>query len=511
MKKITSFIEIFCTKTIFLLSMIMFGVFSYWAAKYVHEFPADYSEERVIGSLDSPIRNLMVFIFLFMLMFLVQKALLRGTNKSQKKRINIFVAVNMILVGVFGIIWVAGSHIMPYADQHQVYLTSVEFSQGIYRDMKEYFYMCPQQYGLAFLYECVLWIWESYHLIQYINVIFLVMIYFFGFKLSELLFDSSRAGLFTVLAMDCFLPLILYVNFVYGEMGTVAMSMCAVWFVMKWLEENKKRYVVAAVIAMTLAMLVRMNMVIVSVALTIILCVTALKKKSWKACVISLLLFVVPFGSIRAVELSYEARSGIKVGEGIPTVLVVAMGMQQSWQGAGAYNAYNHMVFWGGASGDSAVAAQIATDYIKDRVQEMMSDPATTRYFYQSKIWEQWNVGSMGSLFMTDHFEAAPFALAQSVYGGELQQVVLDWMNSYLFVIYAATFFYAAYGLIFVKDIRKSIFCLIAIGGLIFSLLWEAKSRYVFPYVVMILPCVGASWEMFSIYMNGLIAKIVKK
>lgn len=511
MKKITSFIEIFCTKAIFALAVVMFGGFSYWAVKYKHEFPADYSAERVVGSFDSLKKNLLVFLFVFGGMYLIQKLLSRGTKQAQKKKINIFVVINIILVGIFGVIWVAGSHIMPYADQHQVYLTSVEFSQGIYRDMKEYFYMCPQQYGLAFLYECVLWIWESYHLIQYINVIFLVMIYFFGFQLSKLIFGTQQAGLCTVLAMDLFLPLVLYVNFVYGEMGTVAMSMCAVWAVMKWLEKEKISYAVLGAVAMALAMLVRMNMVIVSVALAIILCVVALKKKNWKACVIALLLFVVPFGSIKAVELSYEARSGIKVGEGIPTVLVVAMGMQQSWQGAGAYNAYNHMVFWGDAGGDSEVAAQIATDYIKGRIHEMAEDPATTRYFYQSKIWEQWNVGSMGSLFMTKHFDAAPFALAQSVYDGPLQGPVLEWMNSYLFVIYAAAFLFAVYGFTFVKDIRSAVFYLIAIGGLIFSLLWESKARYVFPYVVMILPCVGVMFALITQYFEGLISKVVKK
>lgn len=317
--------EVICTKIVFLIAAGMFGCLTFWATKYSHRYADDYSSERVLGYFDSLGENVLVFIIVLTVLYLLQKLLLRGTAEQLKKRVRLFLVIDMIVSGIFAIVWVTGCHIAPSDDQLQVYLTAVEFTQGIYRDMEAYFRMCPQQYGLAFLYECVLWIWESYHLIQYFNVLFLLMILFFGYQISDILFENPRINFYTILAMNLFLPLMAYVNFVYGEVGTVAMSLCSVWAVFKWMKSDKKRYIVLAVVSMTLALMVRLNMIIVAVALAIVLVVFALRNKNWKACIVAVLLFVVPLGSIEAVEWTYELRSGIEVGDGIPVSVNVAM------------------------------------------------------------------------------------------------------------------------------------------------------------------------------------------
>ena len=511
MKKFVASLETFCTKTVFLIATAMFGCLTFWAVKYTHEYQSDLVQEKAFGSYDSLGPNALTFVLLLVVFFILQKLLLRGEKEKQRKRVLCFVIVDMVLVGIWAVIWVAGSHIMPNADQYQVYLTAVDFTKGIFTDMEAYFYMCPQQYGLAFLYECVLWIWESYHLMQYINVIFLLMILFFGYKLSEDLFESTRAGFYTVLVMNLFVPLFLYVNFVYGELCTTAMSLCSAWAVLRWMQKGKKRYVVTAVIAMTLAIMVRMNMVIVAIALAIVLLIFTLRNKNWKACVVAVLLFVVPFSTIEAVELSYELRSGLEVGRGIPTIAVVAMGMQQSWHGAGVYNAYNHQTFWNAGGGDTDKAAEVAWEYVRGRIREFKADLPTTRYFYQSKIWEQWNVGSFGSLFMTNHFESAPFAPTQELYGGELKYRFLEWVNYYVFVIYLGATIYSLYGLISQKELKKTLLPMVVIGGMIFSLLWEAKPRYVFPYIVMILPAVAMGLHLCHCLVETILKKVKEK
>ncbi len=490
MEKRKVLFETICTKLVFLMAFMMFGCLTFWSVKYTHEY-GDLVKERVVGTLDNFTGNGMAAMLVLFVFYLLQALLLKGNKAQQRKRLQGFVIVDMIVVGIFAILWVGGCHIMPHSDQYQVYLTAVDFSKGNFQDMEGYFFMYPQQYGLAFLYECVLWIWESYHLIQYINIIFLLMILFLGYRLSEILFEQPRVSFYTVMVMNLFLPLTLYVNYVYGEMCTIAMSMWCIYAVLQWAETRKKRYGVLACLAMTLALLTRMNLIIVAIALAIGLVLYALRNKNLLACVLAVLLFIVPLGSMKLVECSYEIRSGLKVGDGIPAVAWVAMGMQQSWQGAGTYNAYNNSTFWGAGEGDSQKTADIAWEYIHARIQEFKADLPTTRYFYQSKIWEQWNVGSFSSLFMTNHFDGVPFGPAQEVYGGEVQKYLLNWMNHYLFVMYFAATVYCLYGLIRCKEIEKTLLPMMVIGGMIFSLLWEAKPRYVLPYVVIILPCVA--------------------
>lgn len=38
---------------------------------------------------------------------------------------------------------------------------------------------------------------------------------------------------------------------------------------------------------------------------------------------------------------------------------------------------------------------------------------------------------------------------------------------------------------------------IVVIGGFIFYIFWEAKSRYVFPYFMMMLPCACCGWDLF--------------
>lgn len=491
MKKATSSLEVFCTKFVYVISAIMFVALSFWAIKYKHGYSFDYASEKVWSTNDSLWRNVLFLGVILLVLYGLQAVLLRGEEKKQRKRVRIFLVADMVLTGIFAVLWVTGSHIMPHADQLQVYWTSLDFSQGIFTDMKAYFYMCPQQYGLAFLYECVLWIWESYHLIQYINVICLLMILLLGYQISDCLFESPRINLYTIIVMNLFLPLVFYVNFVYGEMGTIATSMCSIWAVLKWIKTGKKRYAVVGIVTMAVALMLRLNMIIVAIALAIVLCVLGVREKSWRAFVLAIALVVLPMANIELIEWTYELRSGLEVGDGIPVTVNVAMGMQQSWQGAGAYNAYNHITFWN-CGGDSEAATLVAKEDIAKRIEEFRADLGMMRYFYQSKIWEQWNVGSFGSLIMTNHFEAAPFPPAQEVYGGKLQIPVQNWMEYYLFVIYFSALIYCVYGIIFEKDLRKTILPMVVIGGMIFSLLWEAKARYVFPYIVILLPVVAA-------------------
>ena len=502
--------ETICTKIVFAIAATIFFAFCFWAAKYKHSYGLDFTSEHVIAVYDSLKKNLVVLLVVLMSLYGIQALLLRGNIKKQKKKVFIFLIVDLIITGILATIWVSGCHIMPKDDQYQVYLTAVQFTQGDFSDMKAYFYMCPQQYGLAFLYECILWIWESYHFVQYINVAFLLLIIFFGYKISDCLFENPRINLYTILVMNAFLPLFFYVNFVYGEMGAVATSLCGIWGVLKWMKTQKVRYGIVAVTAMIFAYLVRLNMVIVAIALIITLMFFALHKKSWKALILAVALVAIPMLSIKMVEFSYEVRSGNQVGDGIPVVLNVAMGMQESWTGAGSYNAYNHTTFWE-MDGDSYFAAEAGKEYIRGRLNEFKANPAAARYFYQCKIWEQWNVGCFGSLLMTKTFDGKPFAPAQSAYDGAATPKLMNWMEYYIFVVYFGALIYSLYGIIFEKDINKTILPMVVIGGLIFSIIWEAKARYVFPYVAIMLPAVATGLHMCHLAIEKTIKTGVKK
>lgn len=477
-----------CIKAVSLFSIFILGGLTYWAASLTYNF-TDIGNEMAIESPDGKPGNWLFAGAVILLLFFAQKILLRGTREKNIKFLRWFTGFILFFMGAFLIHWVKICHSMPVFDQLQVILAAREFRNGNFSQMKTYMYMYPHQYGLTFFYEILLQIWDNYRLFQYLNVFFILIIIAFSCMIADTLFENEKVDFYCLLGCVFYLPMHFYVNFIYGELGSIAMSLVALWCVLKWTKCEKMRYVAAALAAASAAVLIRKNSLIILLAVFIILILHGILKKKWKMACLALLILAVPLGSIKAVQFCYEVRSGNQIGEGIPAILWIAMGMQDSYEGSGIYNAYNDMVFWNKAKGDSEIAAQIGKDYIEGRTKEFLANPSMARDFYRSKILEQWNEVSFGSLLMTNHFALEPEGIAYEVYFGDLQDTVFHFMNLYLFLLYLGAFVFAV-RLLFGKeeDIRCCCGLIAVIGGFLFSILWEAKSRYVLAYAVILIP-----------------------
>lgn len=110
------------------------------------------------------------------------------------------------------------------------------------------------------------------------------------------------------------------------------------------------------------------------------------------------------------------------------------------------------------------------------------------RDFYKEKIQEQWNEPTFCSLVMTATFEQPPTGMVEKLYYGEWQQNYRDYTNRYLTVLYLGVILYCVIGLVQKRDILQCLLLIGVIGGFLFSILWEAKSRYVLPYIVLLIP-----------------------
>lgn len=495
MKKFTDIFEKICVKAVFVISLVIFGAFTHWAGIFTHEFPYDYSEERIMGWFDSMPINLASAVIFLLLFYLAGRLVLRGSVQEQEKRVQRLVIGVMALVGVVLAVWVSAAHVTPYADQMQVYLTALEFKGGDYHDMLEYMYMFPQQYSLAFLYEGLLSFWQSYRLLQYLNILFVLMILFFSVRIADELFHNQRVNLYCLMGQFLFLPLYFYVTFVYGELCSIAMGLAGMWAVIRWCETARTRYACLAVGCMTVAVLARKNTMVVLLAVLLTLLIYALKNRRWQAVLLAALVTAVPLGSTELVKYSYELRSGYEIGEGMPAVLWIAMGMQENWNGAGVYNGYNNSVYGTVAGRDSKLAAEHGMQYIRERAREFADNPSLAWEFYRFKLLEQWNEQTFTSMLMTSHFDKDPEGLVRDIYYGKLQSVLMRYMNRYTFVLYLSVFFCALAALFRRYGILHAMLMIGVIGGVLFSLLWEAKGRYVFPYVILLFPYMAVGMD----------------
>lgn len=488
MKRMPETIEKICVRAVQGIMLVISLVLGYWAVRYTHGYPMDLSEGMVVISPDSPVRNLLVFGGVLAATWLIQWAALRGDGTRKKKRVRRIAMVVTLLTGILLAIWVSVCHITPVWDQMQVYLDAMDFKAGNFRDMTGYIYMCPHQYGLTFLYELFLAFGGGYRLLQYINVLMVMCTVWSSYALTEELFGDARASLYAVMGNLLFFPMWIYVNYVYGELLSIGFSMLGIWMLVRWCNRRKSTYALLSLLFLSVAVLARSNVLVVLIAVCITVLVYGLRQRSLKILLMAALTLLVPLGAIGGMRLSYELRSGIRIEGGIPASMYIAMGMQRTSGGAGVYNGYNNSVFRGEAGSDEKKANEIALTYIRQRLQEFRADTVMARDFYKDKIQGQWNEPTFCSLVMTATFETPPSGAVERLYYGDWQQRYRDFTNRYLTVLYLGVILYCICSLFRRADILQCLMLIGVIGGFLFSILWEAKSRYVLPYIILLIP-----------------------
>ncbi|MEG2604187.1 MAG: hypothetical protein RSB91_04590, partial [Clostridia bacterium] len=186
---------------------------------------------------------------------------------------------------------------------------------------------------------------------------------------------------------------------------------------------------------------------------------------------------------------------------GVPMIAHVAMGLQEGPRSPGWFNQYNYDLYL--ANGHDGAAAQ-ANAYIAKRVQTFLQNPAYALSFFHTKLTVQWNETTFESLWVNRvcRYEEGRPAFVDSVLSGGLRAPLehyMDWYTSLLYLGLAA-------GLsVLVLRRRKqafplglSVLVIIIFGALMYHMLSEAKSQYLFVYLPMMAPFAALglwSWD----------------
>ena len=106
------------------------------------------------------------------------------------------------------------------------------------------------------------------------------------------------------------------------------------------------------------------------------------------------------------------------------------------------------------------------------------------------KILSQWDEPSYQALLVlnagVDHGDISQ--MKHEIMFGRYYDGILQFMNLFQSLLYAAALVSALYLILKRGEASAYLFHLIFIGGFLFQMLWEAKSRYVLFYIVMMLP-----------------------
>ncbi len=476
---------------------------SWYAMRYTQYIPP-YGDEFPANVPDSVARNLLALAIAaggIGLLFLLEKRL---APKAQEWVMRAAVTALSLWMGGAGLYWIREIDRVPVGDQAFIYGGASYFIEGGYFFLEKggYCDMWPQQLGLMAVVEALFRLVGTYNYFacQLINVALVVGIGILGYLLIRRMTGHMAVVLGYCLCMVFCLPLIFYTGWVYGDVPSIFCILLSAVLLLQYGKDGRIRYLAALVPAVTMAVLVRENSLIMLIALCLCAGVYALQRKDKKLLAALVLCVALPWAAYTGVTKMYETRAGLAhpLG-GIPATSYLAMGMQEENGKYGWFTEYCKKVYWE-SDNDPEYARWVSGIHIKERLAYFRDNPAYARAFYREKLLSQWNQPLYQSLFFSAQYsegkEPGPDSLDYKVHGQYFVQV-LACCDRMQFVLYAGMVCYFLFAVKKGDSILKYLLAATILGGFFFSVIWEAKARYILPYYVMMYPlAVVGYWQL---------------
>lgn len=486
------------------ISIVLFSVITlscYVLSTYFDETYAEHPQFRIDDFL---ILTLLLVINVFVLRWLDNRY---HIERISAKNLVYILAVYSFVISVF---WIMMSRNYPVADRYYVSKYAQEFMEGNYGALGRgrYLFDYPYQLGIvAFIQICYTIFGKNYMVIELINCFAVSLIMVELYNISVYVLKNEKAKKMTGIMLFGALCAMFFATYVYGNLVGLAFALIAVHMQLKYMNTDKIRYVIIAVISIVIAILLKSNYSIIMIAMLIVLLMHAIKNRKVIPIVFMVIMVAANTLGFAGLKLYYTNVSGIAVGEGVPKICWFAMGLQEGWFGEGSYNAYT-LETYAENDYDSKATSKAAAENLMDSIHTYVTNPGKAVKFFGRKIAYQWTEPTYMSIWESncvDNHIGEISTVTQSIYTGKMHDIIVGFMNYYQFIVWLGA---AVYMIVNRKNMTttEGILAIIVIGGFLFHLLWEGKSQYILPYFLVAIPYGAGGMEIlvtkFEEYVN---------
>ncbi len=417
----------------------------------------------------------------------------------------------MLWIFLFGTAFVASTKLRApvYSDSFLVTYGAQRAAVGDFSILEEnYFRRFPFQLGYALYSEMFFRAMrlvlrgrpEGYAVLalQEVNVLWLMLQYHALLEITGLLFRDQRIKRILIVLMVCCLPPVLTVTFLYGNIPAFACGTLGIWMFLLFMKRDRVLYALLCAVFLALAVTLKLNLLIICAAAACVWLVELLKKRSLK----SLLCLVLAAGIVLMgkglPQKIYERRIGIEYGGGIPMIAWMAMGFSKGHAAPGWYREDYTVTAFEQNNGDREAVSENARRVLDERCREFRDKPGEALRFFSEKLRSQWNEPSFGSLWINQvqlsYSEKGAFYRFLCEKGARR---TLAFMNQYQQIVFLGALI-GTCRLWKKKDLLRCLLPVVFLGGVLYHLLFEAKSQYAMPYFVLLLPL--AAYGFFTLF-----------
>ena len=447
-----------------------------------------------------------VGVILFYITYFANKHLFNDTETKNKHKLRVVLfIISIILYIVFAVVF--NIFVRPYVVGDSVHVCNL--AQTFYRGedellthdtylgitLFEYMQAYPQQISLAFVFSIIFHIihYDLMEILRIFNIQCILLMVFAVYKITKQLAKTYKVNIVLMLVLFLtFFTIPMLTTFLYGDIPSLAFCLLAVYFMMKYTETKKLRYPILATIFTMFAYMMRMNSLIFIIATVIYLLFSFFKgctkrKGKENALQIAVIVCYVVLSILPTtlVQNYYAKAYNLDESKRYPMTSYLLMAMEE---GPRANGWYSEEIASKAITDPEAAKAEYPQK-IRERLSYFASNPGYAFQFYTGKIASTWTENTYSAIMNNTLDDNAPI------------NKVKEPLTFYQKVLLLLTCLCCIVILIQNrKNLSLEVIFLVTIfiGGFLFHLLWEAKSRYILPYIVVLIPIASIAIQKFK-------------
>lgn len=410
-----------------------------------------------------------------------------------------------VLTGIFCVImyaisaiWIFAANVIPTADAEILIEVAENINNHIQQPFapNDYLTFFPYQLGFVTVLRTINKVFgdgnfKAYQLVLAVSVVIIVAS---GSGLIKHIASKEKASklrfLYCVFMLFC-LPLYIYTPMIYGDLLYAGLTMFSIYMVMECISNPKIYKFVILFCACGLNYLVKTNALIAVAAIVIFLVFSLLdKEKRIRSLILILVVLAGTFIPTKINNMIYKDYTNNNF-DAVPMIATVGMGLSDTDGMPGWCNFYHQLVFVNN-EGDAEITKLAVKSAIKTKMKQFSDDPRYALDFYYRKINYQWNTPTYSCLNMTNSYDPeGQSAFATKVYTEfDYLWKLGQYCKIFQLFVYGAVMFYILFAAIRKQEEKLMVYLplIYVLGSFLFSIIWEAKPRYVFPAYLCMIP-----------------------
>ena len=430
------------------------------------------------------ISNLSIIHYIFVFIFIL--LMIKYITKTNIKCMKIILYLFTIILGMY---WILTNQleILDNGDAYNCYNAAELLSKNDYSGFayKSYINMYPHNIPIVMYFFIIIKLFGSYSLlvIRFINLLFVLLGYIYIIKITKLLFNNDTITKLSIILLFFFTQFIFHSFIIYSFVISYSLTIISIYYFLLYYKNKNNKYLLVSLLLICISSILKNNSLIVLVAISIYIILDVLEYKRYKSLLYTLI-FIIGLTIINISCIKYwENKIDISYDNKLPKQAWLVYGINSDPIKPGTYVPYIEKFHI--ENDFLTMYTNLEINYYLDYYLDyLLESPNNLLDYYSRKFIKTYAEPSFDSTYAyaIDNTNK----LNVNIKEGLIFSYINEFWNIGMSILSIGLLLFMKYYKN--KDLNILFIGVIVLGGMLFHLIWETKSIYVYMYVIILIP-----------------------